>query len=223
MRRPSLDVDETPLSLASDARASGGRVRGLRSRGALYAEYHARVAEAPGDGRVRGMFFSDLQRLAPPDHTQTQRRYLPFTMYPLREFMQLALLTAQRRSPSRAPADALRELGRRAYGVFASSMAGMSLLSTASAGCEALLARVPQAYAMVSTPGSVRVLSARSGEAVIALRDVWSFPESYNVGAWLGGMEALAVDGQVDVVQHSWCNVDLHVRFSPRKEGGGRT
>ena len=91
-------------------------------------EHFARIGEAPEVGLVRGMFFGDLQRLVPPHRSPMQRRYLPFSMYPLREFMQLLLTTARDQYPAHAPDDALCALGRRGYGVFAASMAGMSLL-----------------------------------------------------------------------------------------------
>lgn len=70
---------------------------------------------------------------------------------------------------------------------------------------------------MICPPGCASVLSCGTPEAIIALRDVWSFPESYNVGAWLGGFDALGVEASIDVIRHSWCNVDLHVRWSSRK------
>lgn len=184
----------------------------------VFHEYALRINEAPEAGCVRGMFFSEIIRLVPNIPTSRRARYLPFSMYPLREFMQLLVDGARTIAPNRNPEETLRDLGRTAYETFASSMVGISLLSGAGTSESArVLALVPRAYAMLLEPGSAEVVSVTDREAVVKLRDVWSFPESYNVGAWLGALSVLNVEGTVDVIRHSWCNVDLHVRWSPTK------
>lgn len=183
----------------------------------IFSEYAQRIAEAPEVGCVRGMFFAEIVRLVPTVSTSVRARYLPFSMYPLREFMQLLVEGARTMAPSKNPEDALRELGQSAYATFASSMVGISLLSGAGDDATSVLTLLPRAYAMLFDPGTAEIVSHGKHEALVKLRDVWSFPESYNVGVWLGALDVLDVDGTVDVIRHSWCNVDLHVRWSVRK------
>lgn len=183
----------------------------------MFHEYTQRIAEAPETGCVRGMFCAEIVRLAPAVSPSARTRYLPFSMYPLREFMQLLVEATRTMAPSRNPEDVLRELGQSAYATFASSMVGISLLSGAGNDAPAVLSLLPRAYAMMFDPGTAEIVSQAKDEALVKLRDVWSFPESYNVGVWLGALDLLQLDGTVDVIRHSWCNVDLHVRWSGRK------
>lgn len=179
-----------------------------------WAEYAARIEEAPESGTVRGLFFSEILRLVPPLRASRRPRYLPFSKYPLREFMQLLVDGARVARPAESPESALSALGLTVYTTFASSMAGASLLASPAFQEGRVLELAPRAYPLTLEPGRVEVVSYGIDEAVVKLRDVWPFPESFHRGVWLGAMRALGVTGSVDVIRHGWCHVDFHVRWT---------
>ena len=85
-----------------------------RRRGELFA----------ADAKIRGMFLSEALRLAPrlvKSATQ-QTRYVPFSLYPVQDYMRLLLRIAAARSPSKSAGTALLELGFGVYSQFASSI-----------------------------------------------------------------------------------------------------
>lgn len=183
-----------------------------------WAEYVLRSQEAPEDGTVRGLYFTELLRLVPRLRAQQRRRYVPFSKYPLREYMRLLIDAARAAHPEKEPGRALCALGLTTYATFASSMAGSSLLSSVAMDQDRLLELAPLAYPLTIEPGVVEVVSRTQRTAVVKLRDVWTFPESYQVGVWLGAMEILGVDGSVEVIRHGWCSVDFYVRWTPFEE-----
>lgn len=181
-----------------------------------WQEYVARIAEAPESGTVRGLYFTEILRLAPDAMNAERRRFIPFSKYPLREFMRLLVDAGQLAHEGRDPADALQRLGRTTYTTFAASMAGMTLLAGLSVDIVRLLDLLPKIYPLTMDPGSARVLWRGEAEAVVHLRDLWTFPEAYQVGVWLGALEALDLIGTMDVIRHSWSSVDFHVRWQRR-------
>lgn len=180
-----------------------------------WSEYVARIEEAPASGTVRGVFFNEILRLVPLLRASRRPRYLPFSKYPLREFMQLLVDGARIAHPMKSPESALSLLGLTTYATFASSMAGASLLASPAYHQGRVLELAPRAYPLALEPGGVEVVSYCSDEAVVKLRDVWPFPESFHRGVWLGAMQALGVTGSVDVIRHGWCHVDFHLRWGP--------
>jgi len=179
-----------------------------------WLECQARIQDAPDAGTVRGLYFSEILRLVPALRSCNRRRYVPFSKYPLREYMQLLVDAAQFAHPGKEPERALRELGMTTYGTFAASMAGASLLSSPAFHDGRLLDLAPQAYPLTIEPGSVEIVSRSTHDAVVKLRDLWTFPESFQKGVWLGAMRMLGIDGSIDVIRHGWCSVDFHVRWS---------
>ncbi len=182
-----------------------------------WEEYEARILEAPDNGTVRGMFFTEILRLAPGLRVTHKRRYLPFSKYPLRDYMQLLIDAGKSAHPTRTPEDGLRELGRTAYPTFTSSMAGIALFGGLSSNSERVLELIPKAYPLTVEPCRVELVSRGEREAVFKLRDLWTFPESYQLGVWLGGLQVLGVEGTIDVIRHSWCSVDFHVHWRLRE------
>ncbi len=178
-----------------------------------WQEYEARIFEAPENGTVRGMFFTEILRLAPGVRASHRRRYLPFSKYPLRDYMQLLVDAGRSAFPSHAPEEGLRELGRTAFPIFTSSMAGIALFGGVGTNYERVLELIPKAYPLTIEPCRVELVSRVDNEAVFKLRDLWTYPESYQVGVWLGGLQVLGLDGTIDVIRHSWCSVDFHVRL----------
>jgi uncharacterized protein (TIGR02265 family) len=182
-----------------------------------WQEYAARIPEAPESGTVRGLYFTEIMRLVPSMRGNSRRRFVPFSKYPLREYMQLLIDAGRAAHPTKVPAQALQALGLTTFSAFSSSISGMSLLSSVGVDIERVLELVPKAYPLTVQPGRVEIVSRSAGEAVVQLRELWTYPESYHVGVWLGAMDILGIEGKIEVIRHGWCNVDFHVRWS-RKE-----
>ncbi|HEX4478874.1 MAG TPA: DUF2378 family protein [Polyangiaceae bacterium] len=180
-----------------------------------WAELEARVDEAPADAKIRGMFLRDAARLGNSAES-AESRYVPFSMYPARDYMRLLLKTARAKFPNKVPACALLELGLRVYPLFASSIAGTAIFAVVNVDFKRLCEVAPRGYSVTLKPGSAKAAQISDAEATIHLRDVWIFPEIFHAGVWLGAMEATKVKGSIDVTRHSLSDVDLHLRWQPK-------
>jgi uncharacterized protein (TIGR02265 family) len=213
--RLTIPVERASVANSNSVRPSARPVQpAATSSSDPWHEYVGRIQEAPESGTVRGLYFGEIMRLVPWLRASNTRRYLPFSKYPLREYMQLLVDAGRAAHPSKTPHNALQALGLTTYSTFASSIAGMSLLSSMAIDVERVLELAPRAYPLTITPGSVEIVSRTPGEAIVQLRNMWTFPESYHVGVWLGAMEILSVEGTIDVIRHGWCNVDFHLRWT---------
>jgi uncharacterized protein (TIGR02265 family) len=177
-----------------------------------WQEQRERIALTPESGTVRGLFFRDILRLA-PQLQATRARYLPFTNYPMREYMALLLDGARGAFPGAPPAAALRRMGHGVYQAFASSMAGSALFGMIQHEYVRLLELTPKAYPLTMDPGRVEVHFKSDTTAVVQLRDVWPFPESFHLGIWEGAYKALEVSGDVRAVALTRSSADLHLTW----------
>lgn len=212
--RVSISVERGSIANHSGARQSFWPAPPAAEAVDPWQEYVARIAEAPENGTVRGLYFNEIMRLAPWLRSTARQRYVPFSKYPIRAFMQLLVDAGRQGHPSKTPHEALRLLGLTTYSTFASSMAGVSLLSSVSIDLERILELTPHIYPLTLEPARIEIAHRVPGEAIVQLRDVWTFPESYHVGVWLGAMNILGVEGTIDVIRHGWCNVDFHLRWA---------
>jgi uncharacterized protein (TIGR02265 family) len=175
----------------------------------------ARIELTPQDAQIRGMFLREVLRLE-PRAAGSQTRYIPFSMYPVRDYMTLLLRAAQIRSPLRPPAHALLELGLGVYSLFASSLTGFAIFSVAQLNFARVCEVASRAYGVTLKPGRAELAHASKGAAVIQLRDVWVFPDIFHCGIWLGAMEACHAVGSIEVTRQSLCDVDLSMRWEQR-------
>lgn len=175
-----------------------------------WEELAARVDVVPDDALVRGMFLREITRLAP---ASVRKPYVPFGLYRVREYLQLLVLTGRTLHPTLAPASALIELGLGVYGTFASSLAGMALLSATGSDFGRTCALCSRGYAMTTKPGEALLIHAGKESAEIHLRNVWSFPEIFHCGIWLGAMRACRSHGTITVTSYSDCDADLALQW----------
>ncbi len=179
-----------------------------------WQEYRERIALAPEAGTVRGLFFRDVFRMA-PKLAVGRPRYIPFSSYPLREYMTLLVEGAGTAHPGATPSEALRCMGHSVYEAFASSLAGSALFGIIQHEYVRILELTPKAYPLTMEPGEVEVQFKSDIQAVVQLRDVWPFPEVFHLGIWEGAYRALGVVGSVEVVPLTRSAVDLHLRWDP--------
>lgn len=211
-RRSSLTASTPRLSVRPRLSTFPSSVPPARSvfPGDPWADHVARVAEAPESGTVRGLFFTEVHRLVPALQS-ARTRYIPFGKYPLRDFMSLLIEAGRMAHPGKSPDESLRLLGLSMFSAFSSSIVGISLFSGVT--FERALDLAPQAYRHTIEPARVELVSRTSHEAVVKLRDVWAFPESFQVGVWTGGLVALKLNGSIECIRHSWSSVDFRLTF----------
>lgn len=161
----------------------------------------AHLALAPRHGKVKGMFFRriiDETRMV-SGKALTNRSYFPFSDYPLSEWILLlhdAALQAYPHDPVRA---GLRRLGRSMYATFVESMIGKVVFSVAAGNIMQALPLYPRIWSVVSNHGAAAVDELVPGHAVIRLRHVWDFVDSFQVGALEGGMGFFGIEADVKV------------------------
>jgi len=181
-------------------------------------DLEARIALVPADAKIRGMFLSEALRLAPrlvKSATQ-QTRYVPFSLYPVQDYMRLLLRIAAARSPSKSAGTALLELGFGVYSQFASSIAGTAIFAIAQLDFRRVCELSPKAYGVTLKPGGTEVVHAGPNDAVVRLVHVWAYPDIFHTGIWLGAMEACGASGTIEVKRCLPSSVELHVHWKQR-------
>jgi uncharacterized protein (TIGR02265 family) len=174
----------------------------------------ARIADTPPAATAKGMFFETLAKSARKFGVACEPRYVPFRDYPLRDFMRLLADYGRARYPSHSIREAMRRAGWEAFPALMSSVAGRVLYAFAGHDVQAALRLAPQAYKHSLSHCSVTARVCTSGQAVLELRDVWNFPECYQVGVIEGGCRAYGTAPRVRVRIHSHSSVDLLVRWN---------
>lgn len=180
-------------------------------------DVEGRLANAPEDGWVRGMFFQGLVDFAKtkPGAPLGRDRYLAFKAYPLREYIELLARLAAAAFPDSTLREGLRRLGHRAYPNLMASTFGKVLFSVAANDFGEAVKLVGQVYRVVASPGRVHVAQLEPGLARLELRHMWTFADAYQVGVFEGGMKAFRREGEVLVRVAGVSEVDLLLRWRP--------
>lgn len=179
-----------------------------------WEDLRARIAQTPLSATVRGMFFSELLKSSPTAGIET-KRYIPFTLYPVRDYMELILRVAQPRAAKLSPTTAVMRAGCSVYATFAASLAGTAIFSIAR-DFRRVVELSPNAYSVTLKPSSVEVAKLEPRAATVRLRGVWPFPDIFHVGIWLGAMEAFGVDGEIEAMRTSLSDVELQMSWSEK-------
>jgi uncharacterized protein (TIGR02265 family) len=175
-----------------------------------------RLAATPEDAVIRGLFPSEIIRLV-PEVTSPRKRYVPFSNYPMREYLDLILQAARLKYPNMTAGNAVLRLGTHVYTSFANSLAGMAIFSIAQLDFRRSVELSPKAYEVTLKPGKVNLIHLGPLSAKIELRNVWAFPDIFHAGVWLGGMAAYKVAGSIGITRHSLCDVDFEMQWSSRE------
>jgi uncharacterized protein (TIGR02265 family) len=175
------------------------------------------VDRTPETAQVHGMYLLQIYDVlhargiqVEPDASLRRFRY-----YSLRDFMELCLDAALTLYPDEPLRSALQRLGRMVIPTFfESSMLGKVLLGIAGSNWETALNCVTRGYQISLKPGKATVTRLDRGRAVVELRDIWSFGDSYQVGIIESLMEWYHVEGEVVASVLSSCNTDINVNWS---------
>jgi uncharacterized protein (TIGR02265 family) len=117
----------------------------------------------------------------------SQRRWIIFKEYPLREFMQLAVNVAGAVHDELPLAEGLRRLGWIAYPAFSATMAGRVVLYALGNRLEDVLESAPRAYALVLPDSDVRV-TVGERHCRMEMRGIYNFVDVYQLGVLEGTM-----------------------------------
>lgn len=174
------------------------------------------IASVPAKATVKGMYLSSL--LASLDRgghqRPTTRRFVTFKDYPLVEFMGIMLDAVAIAWPDRPPKEGLRYLGQGGYPTLAESMLGRVIFSVAGRSWKAALPLTEKAYGVSLNPGSAKLVDLTDNSAILQMRDVWNFADSYQVGVMEGAMLAYGVEGTVRAQRgRRKCDVDLYLEW----------
>jgi len=176
----------------------------------------AQIAGTPENSTVKGLFFQDVRDACatmgslPPEG---RARYVPFIDYPMREYMDLVVAAAALVHPREPLRNGLRRLGRLAYPALARTLVGRTLFGVAGRDFGVVLSLASRAYAFCQKPGDVTLVERAEGRAKLRLRQIWNFPDTYQVGVFEGGLITLGLRGVVQVRVLSPCDVDFEVTW----------
>jgi uncharacterized protein (TIGR02265 family) len=184
------------------------------------------IEKTPAQNTVKGMYIGGI--LETLDHMNVRvesalAEYLPsatsplkvhaFKDYPLRGYMKLLLDSAITLYGEQTPRQGLTSLGRLAIPTFAKSISGAVIMGTVGKSWELALKCVSRGYQISLKPGQAIVAEIGSDSALVQLRRVWNYGDSYQVGVIEGLMEWCGLDGDVTAHAMSLCDVDLKIRW----------
>jgi uncharacterized protein (TIGR02265 family) len=179
-------------------------------------ELTERLTMVPPRATVKGMFINTfLEALDGVRYPRpTRDRFFAFRDYPLTRYMALMLETVPEAWPSDSPSQSLRRMGQSAFHSLASSMAGRVLFAVAGGDWESLLSLSSRAYELSLSHAKVTVRDMRDQSAVVEMRQVWNFADSYQVGVMEAGLQACGKQGSVRVEKLGRpCDVNLHIEW----------
>lgn len=178
----------------------------------------AQLAGAPEHGTTKGLFFQDIVNTCTAARVAlsvpgARARYVPFIDYPLREYIELLVSAAELLHPREPLRNGLRRLGRLAYPTLVGTLIGRAIFGVAGRDFGVVLSLASRAYSVSIKPGDATLVERGDGRAVVALRNIWSFPDAYQVGVFEGALIALGLRGEVKTRVLSPCNVDFEVTW----------
>lgn len=183
-----------------------------------FAHLEQYVRGCPTTAKVKGMYIDAVLRSVDRAGAvrPTAQRFFAFRDYPLREAMQLTLDAALAIYPNQSPRHGVTQLGRTAYPALATTTVGKVLFSVAGRSFENTLRLCRKAWELSVSPGSADLTFWGEGHATVALRGVWNFTDTYQVGIMLGTLDAFGLQGSVVPMRRgALCDVDLEIRWTP--------
>lgn len=173
-------------------------------------DVEGQLNKVPAQATVKGMFWNDLQKLAQSAAVELPPgRYAAFGDYPLVDYMRAVVQVARGAYPTSSVTEGTRRVGDRGFGILASSLAGKVLFALAGRDLQATLGLVSHAYRRCLNPGDAQVVLLEDRRAVIALRSIWNFPTTYQVGVFEGAIRNFGHAGTVKVRSLSPCDADV--------------
>jgi uncharacterized protein (TIGR02265 family) len=177
------------------------------------------IDETPAANTVKGMYVGGLLQALDTMGVEAPRRERlhAFKDYPLRDYMDLLLDSALTLYPETTAHDGLLRLGRLAIPTFATSIIGKVIMGTVGRSWELGLKFVSRGYEVSLKPGKCVVAELGNGSALLQLRNIWNFGDSYQVGVIDGLMDWCGVQGRIVAQVISRSDVDLKIEWQPER------
>jgi uncharacterized protein (TIGR02265 family) len=138
----------------------------------------------PPNARIKGMYATAIAEAARGRGIvlpTARERYLAFQDVPMREYTTLLVEASRAFFPAATLRTGMRRLGRASHGIFAQSVVGRVVLSTANDLPGALVA-CAKAYAISLPPAQAELRELADHRAVLALVNVYNFLDSHHIG-----------------------------------------
>jgi uncharacterized protein (TIGR02265 family) len=214
-RRKTLKRLELKMQLLQ-ARTVMDQRRELRTELAQFFQW---IETTPQKNTVKGMYVQGLLDAIdsrgvtrpPRDKIQT------FKDYSLREYMELLLDSALTLYPTSTVQVGLRRLGQLAIPTFTTSIVGRVIMGTVGRSWDLALKCVSRGYEVSLKPGKATVAEMTNTRALLQLRDVWNFGDTYQVGVVEGLMDWCGIDGKIVPKVISRSSVDLEIEWQPER------
>lgn len=178
------------------------------------------IEKTPSTHTVRGMYVGGvvqaIQSMGFAPHSD--ERIQAFKEYPLQGYMELLLDSAVSLYPELTVHDGLRKLGGLAIPTFAKSIAGSVIMATVGRNWDIALTCVSRGYEVSLRPGKCIVTENANGRAIVQLRNVWNFSDSYQVGVMEGLMEWCKLEGRVTAMRTTMCDADLTIEWETARD-----
>lgn len=171
-----------------------------------------RIERTPRSHTIKGMYVAGIQDTMRSLGMETDAlKIQQFKDYPIRDFMETLLDATVTLFPKKPVAEGLKLLGEQAIPTFAASIVGSVIMGTVGRSWNLALKCVSRGYEVSLKPGRAVVAEISNGQALVELREVWNFGESYQVGVINGLMQWCGLKGEILPVIKSQCDVDLQI------------
>ena len=181
-------------------------------------DFHLR--SCPSHATAPGVFMQDVVKLVTVRNQHagarlyegiTERRWVGFKTYPLRDFMRL-IVNASRILESAVPlSEGLRRLGRTAFPSLQATMAGKVVLFALGNRLEDAFRNASRAYKLVLPQAQVTV-DVGEGRGTIELQSVYNFARSYHFGVFEGTIAGYGFRPRIKIRPGGrWCDATFDV------------
>lgn len=185
-----------------------------------------RLATVPENSFVRGWVLQSIVDGAKREGVTLEGRshYGRFRDYPLSEHLELLAAAAEQVHPGEPPRKTLVELGRGVFPAFLATLTGrlaLRALGGKEQPIRAGLDLMSRLYSVTSKGRShAELLEIGDAFAVIRLRQVWTFPDSYHVGVFIGAATGVfEIEPSILVRMTSLCDAELLLSWTLPAEG----
>jgi uncharacterized protein (TIGR02265 family) len=174
----------------------------------------AHLEAIPDNLTNNGVVFHSLVKIAKEKNLELPRKgkYHSFSKYPVSEFVQLLVDTAQASFPDVPVRQAIRQLGWNVFPGLKESAAGRFLFSVAGSNYISAIRLIGKAFELFSCVNATAKTES-DNLLFVELRNAWSFPENYQVGVFEGGLKTYGKTGEITVKKLSACDVDLRIEI----------
>jgi len=169
------------------------------------------LATIPADAQIAGMFFLAIVEGVKRRGVTLElprERYLPFSFYPITEFVPLLVRAAALFYPELSLRLALRALGASGPKAFIASTLGKVTLGAAE-GVHATVAAIAKTYEINIRPSRCKILESKPRRMVLSLEDVYYFLDAHHVGVFEGTLSHAGVSGCVKIASYSRTSAEL--------------